>query len=193
MKHKLLLLPLVIGILAYAGFVIHFNGKSTHDYPPVPTTPAVVQPAVQPLRQDSEVVAVMQRLGLDYSKLNLIYGDNPSSTHDASFSTPNSLYITARVRPENLDILVSHEYLHYIQYTHRSEEQALYPSIESVMNTSGYLQGRIASYPICSSNCFTREDEAMAYSCTEMPDYTLPVDIVNWCNKYLPQRYSLPL
>lgn len=175
-------------------FIVSLFLLATHLYPQVPQktealpTPSTTQPA---LRQDAEVVAVMQRLGLDYSKLNLIYGDNPNSTHDASFTTPNTLYITAKVRPDNMDILVSHEYLHYVQYNNRAEEQALYPTIQHVMDTDSYLQGRIANYPVCDTNCFTRQDEAMAYACTEMPDTALQPDFIAWCNKYLPQRYSL--
>lgn len=178
---------MAIFLLGMIGLATHFYPQTAQKTEALPT-PAPTQPA---LRQDPQVVAVMQHLGLDYSRLNLIYGDNPSSTHDASFVTPNTVYITSKVRPDSLNILVSHEYLHYVQYINRSEEQALYPSIQRTMDTNTYLQQRIASYPVCDTNCFTRQDEAMAYACTEMPDSALQPDFVAWCNKYLPQRSLL--
>lgn len=188
-KHKLLIFLSLCLLLILALFA-----ALSHAYPlekPVVVAVPTVAPTQPAYRQDPQVAAIMQRLGLDYGRLNLIYAINPHSSHDASFTTPNSLYITPNVQPQNMDVMVSHEYLHYIQTLPSSHVIAIDPDIETVLARDAYLQGRVTPYYGCRSACFSIDDEAIAYGCTEMPDYALTPKLVDWCNKYLPQRYSL--
>jgi hypothetical protein len=180
---------LILFIACIFGMLSQIKVGATHNYPPVPTQPT--------LHQDPEVITVMQRLGLNYSKLNLIYGDNgrPSATTSfAYFRSPNTMYVSPSAPQDKLDTIISHEYIHYIQFSvDTAGATALYPYTDGLQNTDTWFYNRMATYRtnLCPDCSMSRENEAVA--CTEMPDRALREDFVAWCNKYLPQRYSLPL
>lgn len=198
-RKRLLLLP--IFLLLFVAWRVNIT---THAVPPIRAVnpPLPTSTPTQPaLRQDAEVVAVMQSLGLDYSKLNLIYGNddlmNAKADTLATFTTPNIIHISPNADSHRLLNAVSHEYIHYVQYQNEASAQSFYPYLESLQQSDTWLYGRLAYYRqsgTCVStdgNCLDKESEAIA--CTEMPDYALHPDFVAWCNKYLPKRYSLPL
>jgi hypothetical protein len=191
MNRKRLLASLVLLLLIGIGLATHVH--------PLDSTPPIqvhttVEAEAPTLRQDAEVVAVMQRLGLDYSTLNLVYGDNPQmyTASTASFVAPNTLYISQSVDQSKLSIIVSHEYIHYIQSKDVAGSKSIYPYLDGLQQSNTWLSNRMKPYhtSICNGACDLNM-EAEAIACTEMPDSALQSDFIAWCNKYLPQRYSL--
>lgn len=141
-------------------------------------------------RQDHQLVTIMQNLGLDYSKLNLVYGeDSQFSNGDASFTQPNTIYLSPSLEPELINIAISHEYIHYVQ------TQDVFADTNYLTNLYNYvLYNRMAFYrtDYCpQKNCLSIEQETQAYACTEV--VSLRADLETWCDKHLPNRQALLL
>lgn len=188
-RKKAVIVTATLGVLA--GIVIASNLTTPKVNPPVPT-PTHVAPTY---RQDTQVVTVMQSLGLDYSKLNLIAGADPKLPDAyATFESPNTMYISDKVGTDILNRVVSHEYIHYVQFTlSPAEATGFYPYVTDLANTNPYLESRTVNYKKgteCGGTCNVPA-EAEAIACTEMPDAMLRPDFLAFCNKYLPNRAAL--
>lgn len=165
---------------------------------PLSAAPAVTPTTPAPLHQDPQVVALMQSLGLDYSKLNLVYGQAPNAPDSATgmFVAPDTLYVKPGSTSSWTNTVVSHEYIHYIQTdVDTSGSTSFYPYLDQLVTTDTWLNNRMAWHRDheCPPNNCHLENEYEAIACTEMPDRALHADFVAWCNKYLPKRYSLSL
>lgn len=165
-----------------------------------PSVPGVTNiPSTEPsshepkLRQDSNLVSIMQYLGLDYSKLNLINEASPAMPENrfASFTEPNTIYVHPEIPTEKVYEVVSHEYIHYVD----SKEDSTF--FDQYMDSlyQNYLYERMATYrtpTYCpGGNCLSIRTETKAIACTEMPDYQLGQEFIDWCNKHLPKRSLL--
>jgi hypothetical protein len=175
-------LPLVV-LLIIGGIVF----GATHESPLRPTPTPIVH-----YRQDAPVVAVMQRLGLDYSRLNLIYGQDPHHDNQAIFNSPNTIYVSPEIDPSKLNLILSHEYIHYAQLNlDQAGASTFYPYVMALSDTNEHLHSRKADFAshLCKECSLDWEIEAVA--CTELPDSALRDDFIAWCNKYLPKRNEL--
>lgn len=189
-------IAIVVGILLTTGVIsLYFLTLDKGNQRPKPVqTPVVQQPK---LRQDEPVAVVMQALGLDYSKLNLIYGlpDGEDQYTKSTFAAPNTISLKIDLPFNQAKVALSHEYIHYIQAQDPTEATAFYPYLRKLEVKDKWLGKRVESYrngKACGTvTCTNVEAELEAIACTEMPDYALSADFVVFCNKYLPHRYDL--
>jgi hypothetical protein len=188
-KFTLLLLVVLVIVTGSFALAVGLPVSETNPVPPAPTTPAPV-----PLHQDPEVVAHMQELGLDYSKLNLYYGPDPDmpSSHEASFTGPNNIYLDPSLNPSEIDIALSHEYIHYVQLVDPSAA-TFNGYLDNLLARDSWFYNRMEKYRqpgFCEIDCDIHT-EAEAIACTEIPDRVLRNDFIAWCNAQLPHRYTL--
>jgi hypothetical protein len=194
-KRSIIAFLIVIGVLWGAGIVLANLDLADKTTPPKQPTEQVQEEPK--LVQDPTVVGYMQTLGLDYSKLNLYLGASDSfSDSKASFIAPNNIYLSPSVGSDQLYIVLSHEYMHYVQSAIDVESaESYYPYMNDLMNSDDWFHNRTAYYrdrKYCTKEpCLSLEAELEAVACTELPDYVLKADFIAWCNKHLPQRYSL--
>ncbi len=193
-KIKSLVMLTAVALVGIVGSIVAVNIGRSAPVAVVASKPVVAAPKA--LDQDPELVVAMQRLGLDYSKLNLRYNDTVVRDGTSGVFIGDAILISKSVPPNKLDRLISHEYIHYIQSTNPDTAKAFYPYLEGLATNDAWLHNRLKNYyngsvNVCSDTGCDIAAEAQAYACTEMPDYALSPDFVMFCNKWLPQRYSL--
>jgi len=172
---------------------MYLGGEFDTPAPPQAVTTPVPAPAVT---QDPTVGAYMQELGLDYSQLNLIYGVNPAiPAGEASYTYPNTIYLTDRITGNEIYTALSHEYIHYVQnVTDKVAAESFYPYMDELMNSNKWLYDRMSDYrtnKLCTENCLRLQAEVQAVACTELPDTRLRADFAAFCRKHLPNRSNL--
>jgi hypothetical protein len=189
---KLILSCLAFGIVGYTGLAIGYSAQT-----PVPVqanSQAIIEPEPVAVTQDPVVASLMEQLGISYGGLNLIYGDNPNLPNTkASFTQPNSIYLTPLMDRSEQLLALSHEYIHYAQIIDHQNAQSFYPYLRELQASNSWLAERmkVYDYVLTCSDCLPIEAETQAVACTEMTDQRLRADFVAWCNKHLPFRYSL--
>lgn len=160
----------------------------------IPDSPVITHAYPLTTHQDSQIVAAMQRLGLDYTGLNLTYGHYGAPNGDnGQFIPPRSIYLSKSLQGKALDVVLSHEYIHYVQQTHPTEAASFYPYMTDLESRDAWVHKRMAYWQdgtACGGTC-NLGNETEAVACTEVPDYALRPDFVGWCDKYLPKRSLL--
>lgn len=187
-KYALILLGLYLIISSVVA-----GGRYLAGDPPTGTE-ETTKPVLPSFVQDPTVAARMAQLGLDYSKLNLYHTDNADlpDNHDASFKYPDSIYLSPQINPDNIDVALSHEYIHYIQ-TFDPNTEKFGPYMDELLAKDTWFYKRMVNYRkpgFCGSDC-NIQHEAEAIACTEIPDYVLTLEFTAWCNLYLPHRSTL--
>lgn len=160
----------------------------------VAEVPAVVVPPPVVYRHDPEVKAVMDELGLDYSKLNLVYGDNPRMPNNKNASYLNGTIYLSPEHSAPLYLLMSHEYIHYAQWVDHEASLSFNTYLDELY-TGQWLYSRMDNYRLtetCSGACDIHQ-ELEAVTCTEISDTYLREDFIAWCNKHLPRRNLLSI
>lgn len=197
---KKLLLLLGLPVLAYLIYCVTYV---TLIEKPVTSPVASVQPATLPItyRHDPQVAAIMDGLGLDYSELNLVVAELPNTdpSKAGEFNGTDTIYIKPDFTShtaKQVNTLLSHEYLHFVQAKQQPESQLYASYMYELYETNAFLHNRVKDYAsgaICNGvvkDCLNWR-ELEAYSCTELPDYTLQQQFIDYCNKYLPKRSGL--
>lgn len=193
MKHKRLVIAASLLAGLYGLFCLAYNLNERSQAKPV--TQAVQAAPVKVYRHDPELASVMDRLGLDYSQLNLVYGEPPIQAQ-AVFnytSNANTIYLNPNHEYNIIDRIISHEYIHYAQRNNYIDSSQYYAYVMNLYENTPSFYSRMAGYragTVCGGSCdMNKETEAVA--CTELPNSVLQQQFIDYCNKYLPKRYSL--
>lgn len=182
---KLAVLVTICLIVGWAYVVT--QPKPTFVPPQAPQAPKVTY------QQDPTLVNYAHQLGIDVSQLNLKY-DQPKvnftpngGTVDAAFYAPNTLVI----RPGSNNELksVAHEYLHYQWSLGNKADPNL---LMQVYNSNAAFRQRMYPYTSLGVGSEAFLNELNSIECTEYLDSSLPVNLLNYCKQYLPNRNILP-
>lgn len=176
---KLLVLLVILGI--GAGIVL---------YKPEPTFTPPQAPKVT-YNQDPTLLNYAHQLGIDVSKLNLVYTNDFSNVTlidktltRGSFSQPNTIYVKPGTGDEMR--VLAHEYMHYVWYNMSLEQNKSASSmIRPVFSKFSYM---LKNYP---QDQDTLDNESNSYICTSISPYQLSVEINNYCNSYISNRNLL--
>lgn len=157
---------------------------------PTYVVPAEVAPIVRDLALDMNLVQYMKiEVVPDVSRCG---GGNASNTaacmDNGTLIWPQAMFNT---RPDQQYALFAHEYLHFVwAEIDPAERQTLSPSLEYVWANVPRFNKRLDTYAGLTSE--DRYNEMQAYACTEIADWKLPQDLLNYCVKYIPNRSVLP-
>jgi len=147
-------------------------------------------------RHDSQLVEVMKRLDLDYSKVNLIYGQYPDYPDAQAYYSgeTNTMYLNPVHDYADTDKIVSHEYMHHYQHDNYVEVGSLHPILRRLYSNDTALYERMVSYRD-GVNCPVKgcpiAHETFAIACTELADNSLEPKLADVCNRVLPNRTAL--
>lgn len=194
MKHKRLVIAVSFIAGLYGLFCLAYNLNEQAQVKPV-TQAIQTLPVAKVYRHDPELTAVMDRLGLDYSELNLVYGNsfNQASTNQGFFDGRDTIYLNPDHELAITDRVISHEYIHYVQRYHYIESSEYYSYVTNLYENTPSFYARMQRYrdgSACNGTC-NLNIEIEAVACTELPDYLLQQQFINYCSKYLPKRSSL--
>lgn len=189
---------ITIAIMVVAFYVLAAWGDSTltqqatTQEPPRTTyeLPAQVAPYVSTLGLDTNLVQYMKvEVTPDGAKCSDGTAQNAAACMENGVMIwPQQMFAT---RPDQQYALFAHEYLHFVwaEIT-PAERQALSPSLEYVWANVPRFNKRLDTYAGLTSE--DRYNEMQAYACTEIADWKLPQDLLNYCVKYIPNRSVLP-
>ncbi len=189
-KKQLIVTAIVAPILLIGtatGINMLLGGELNEPQPQTQEAPAVT-------RQDPEVVAYMQTLGIDYKNLNLIFSSEAELGKGVAgdYSLPNTIRLSKEYSEQQLRQTAAHEYLHYVQrYVDVAQATLFHDYILQLESALPSLQKRVEPYrtgEACAGVCERIEDEIEAIACTELPDSFLREDFIAWCNKHIPNR-----
>jgi len=198
---RLLIIFTVLPLIAVIGYltsavVVEYDRQVKLEQIPVKAVVQVVPVTpVKTYRHDPELATVMTSLGLDYSKLNLIYAPAPnqSALAQAIYDGVDTIYLNPDHDATIVNRILSHEYIHHIQNTRRLGATSFYPYLETLYGSNYQLQRRMTNYSnnsACLNGC-NLNLEVQAVACTELPDSQLDPSFIKWCNAFLPKRASL--
>lgn len=166
--------------VVYAAFVAGYNLK---------TSGVVVEtnPFVQ-LEQDPRLVELADKLGINYSQLNLKYVDTVDAGNldnaDGVFIYPNTIQIDKDV--SNPLQLLAHEYTHY--WVSQNSSAPIVRNYDNFLSKDPWIQETLRGYN-CDKLCLA--DEANAYACTVYPPYLLTAEFNGYCDSIIPNRSVL--
>lgn len=188
-----------LGAAVFLGSMMMQLSVYTEASTPRDQTHEVIQ--TSQVKQESELLAALQSVGAkyDYSKLNLVWTDNPEA--DCGWANAGGCYNdhnkTLKIRKDidrnGLRSVVAHEYLHYVWYADKlddnnrlkSELIALYAKYPEFQRR---VDGDHGHYRTSGGLLPT---EFFSYGCTEISDAKLGEYISTECNRYI-NTNSLP-
>jgi hypothetical protein len=134
------------------------------------------------IEQDPAMLAIANELGLDVTYVNLRVGVvNASNVENAigMFKYPNTItvapgYTTAQI--------IAHEYMHYVWAHAEQEYRDVSTATYRAEKDSPFFKMVLDGYS-CSEDCLA--NEAVAYSCSDMPLYVRSVDLNTFCAQFM--------
>lgn len=156
---------------------------------------SVVNAVSQPVKQDPEILSLIQSIGAkgDYSNLNMKWseGDRLSDCgwKDATgcYRGNGTMHVLTMKRSADVNILktiAAHEYLHYTWHKNNLDnDKQLTSKLIDFYAKNPPFQNRVSSHYVDSGSL--NPGEFFSYGCTEISDVRLGDYLATRCNEYI--------